>query len=78
MILHNIPLKITRNYTLYRYNNKSDLEKLIGNKKVGEIYEYKISNRTYYMVDVEIIKPEINIEKIIELINQLKNELEIL
>ena len=67
----------TRNYTTYRYH-KSDLEKLIGNKIVGEIYESKINNLTYYMVDVEITKSEINKEKIMKLINQLKNELDIL
>ena len=77
MYLYNIPSKIKRDYTLYRYN-KSDLEKLIENKKVGEIYESNINNITYYMVDVEIIKPEINKQKIMELFNQLKNELDIL
>ena len=77
LYLYNIPSKITHSYTLYRYH-KSVLEKLIDNKKVGEIYTSKINNRAYYMVDVEITKPEINNQKIIELINQLKIELDIL
>ena len=74
--LFNIPSKITRSYTLYQYN-KSRLEKLIDNKKVGEIYESKIDNCTCYMMDVEITKPEINKKKIMELINQIKVELQI-
>ena len=76
MYLHNIPSKITRIYTIYRYD-KSTLEKLSENKKVGKIYKSKLDDNEYYMVDVEITKPEINKEKIMELINQLKNELDI-
>ena len=79
LYFYNIPSKITHSYTIYQYD-KSNLEKLIENKKVGEIeiYESKFNNNTHYMVDVEIVNPEINKEKIMKLINQLKYELEIL
>ena len=75
LYLNKIPSKITRNYTLCRIN-KSNLEKIVDNKK-KEIYKSKINNKEYYMVDIEITKPEINKEKIMELINQLKYELQI-
>ena len=79
LYFYNIPSKITHSYTIYHID-KSNLEKLIENKKVGEIeiYESKFNNNTHYMVDVEIVNPEINKEKIMKLINQLKYELEIL
>ena len=91
LIFMNIQSTMTRNYTIRQIwpidqiNNleqeKLKLVKLLANKKenekVGEIYTYEFYNRKYYMADVEIIKPEINKEKIVELINQLKIELHI-
>ena len=85
----NIQSNMTRNYTIRQFwpinqiNNleqeKLKLVKLLANKKenekVGEIYTSEIHDRKYYMADVEIIKPEINKEKIAGLINQLKIEL---
>ena len=68
---------MTRNYTYYNYS-KPNLE-LFKNEKVklGEIYTSEIDNQKYYMVDVEIIKPEINREKIKDLIHQLEVELQL-
>ena len=56
--LRNIPKNETRNYTIYGCD-KSNLEKMIQNKNIGEIYRKKIYNIEYYMADVEIIKSEI-------------------
>ena len=74
----------TRNYTIVRCK-RAELEELIKNKNVGEIYtatidnyEYYVAeNCEYYMADVEIAEREINKEKIRELINQIKKELQI-
>ena len=69
---------MTRNYTIYRYN-EPDLETIIQNNNLntGKIYISIIGDYMYYMADVEIIKPEINIEKIQELIHQIEVELQI-
>ena len=69
---------MTRNYTLYRFNDPN-IGNLINNKKekMGEIYMSEINDEKYHMMDVEIIKSEIDKEKILELINQIKNELHI-
>ena len=76
LCLYNVPHSMQRNYTIYQHDRK-ELEELIANsnKKISEIYTSKIG-KTYYMADVEIIKPAINKDKVLGLIVDLKKELE--
>ena len=73
LIVSNHPLNMRRNYTMYR-PGEQNLEKYINTKKekLGRVYTQIINGCEYYMADVEIIKSDINKEKISELINQVE------